>query len=79
MRRQYDRSHPVPGSDQPVGFQLGVRGADGIDVHPELARKSAHGWKAITGLERAVGDEEGDPRANLGGEPDVRAWVELQR
>jgi hypothetical protein len=77
-RFQHDRSNAVPRSHQTVGFQLGVGGADGIDIDAELASDIAHGWEVIAGLELAVGNEQSDPGADLSGKPDVQAWIELQ-
>jgi hypothetical protein len=43
-----------------------------------LLRQSAHGGKSIPWLELAVRDKQGDARADLTGDPDVGAGIEME-
>ena len=55
----------MAGAYEPVSLELGVGGADRVDVDAKLGREVTQGRKPLSGSELAVGDEERDLGANL--------------
>jgi hypothetical protein len=78
-RGQHDRPDAVPGAHQAVCVQLGVGGPNGVDVHAELPGELADRRKSIPGGELAVGDQKGDPCADLSRDSDVRTRIQPER